>query len=128
MKLKNNIHHRRSIRLKGYDYSSSGAYFVTICVHNRQLMFGEISDGKIMLNEYGRIARQEWIRTPEIRGYVELDEFVIMPNHMHGIIILDDCRGTVHRASTYYCHNLGMIPRNRFLIIFIIPTRKINFL
>jgi len=85
------IHHRRSIRLKGYDYSQAGLYFITICCQDREYRFGEIirpnySRQIMYLNEFGRIAHDEWLKTPEIRPNVALGEFVIMPNHMHGII------------------------------------------
>jgi len=92
------IHHRRSIRLKGYDYSQAGAYFITICCQDRDVStFGEIVDGKMILNDYGNIAYNEWGNTPNIRKNVELDVFVIMPNHLHGIIIINDIgRGELH--------------------------------
>jgi putative transposase len=81
-------HHRRSIRLKGYDYTQAGAYFVTICAYQRLHVFGEVINGEMVLNETGKIARDEWFKTAELRPYVELfeDEFVVMPNHGHGII------------------------------------------
>lgn len=92
-----NIHHRRSIRLKGYDYSQAGAYFITICCGNRTCLLGEILEGEMILNEMGLIAQNEWLRTPEIRKNAELDVFVIMPNHIHAIIILNDNgRGELH--------------------------------
>ena len=82
------VHHRRSIRLKEYDYTQSGAYFVTIVTNQREPLFGEIVDGQMNLNPLGEIARREWFKTAELRPYVELyeDEFVVMPNHAHGII------------------------------------------
>ncbi len=96
-----NIHHRHSIRLQGYDYSQTGAYFVTICAHDRKCLFGEIADGVMHLNQFGNIVDAEWLKTPRIRPAVELDEYVIMPNHMHGIFFInDDGRGTEHRAPT----------------------------
>jgi REP element-mobilizing transposase RayT len=81
-------HHRRSIRLKGYDYTSEGGYFITLVTHERHSLFGEVIDGEMHLNALGIIARDEWFRTAQIRPYVELfqDEFVVMPNHIHGII------------------------------------------
>ena len=82
------IHHRRSIRLKGYDYSQAGAYFITICTHNRECLFGEIIDGQMHLNEIGKIVESEWLKTAEIRDEVELDAFTVMPNHVHGIIVI----------------------------------------
>jgi len=88
-------HHRRSIRLKGYDYSQAGLYFITLCCHNRVCLFGNIENGRMILNEYGHIAYNEWMKTTEKRNNVELGEFVIMPNHIHGIVRLLD-RGELH--------------------------------
>ncbi|MGB7538242.1 MAG: transposase [Anaerolineales bacterium] len=85
-------HYRRSIRLPGYDYTAPGAYFITIATHNRQTIFGEIIDGVIQLNTCGEIARDEWVKTAAIRREIALDEFAIMPNHMHGIIVIDGVR------------------------------------
>lgn len=81
-------HHRRSILLKGYDYSQAGLYFITICCHNRECLFGKIVHGEMKLNQYGQIAYNEWLKTPQIRQNVTSDVFVIMPNHMHAIIRL----------------------------------------
>jgi len=88
-------HHRRSIRLRGYDYTRPGAYFVTIVTRRRECLLGEIVDGKMVLSEYGRIVAEEWERTALVRPYVRLDEFVVMPNHIHGIIWIvgDDAVG-----------------------------------
>ncbi len=87
------IHKRRSIRLKGYDYSKAGLYFITICCQNRRCLFGAIKNGKMIMNNFGIIAWSEWINTSEIRGNVDLLEFIIMPNHMHGIIKLSSRGG-----------------------------------
>jgi putative transposase len=100
-----NIHHRRSIRLKGYDYSRAGAYYITICCQDRACLFGKITHGEMMLNEYGTIAYNEWLNTPNIRKNVELDVFVIMPNHMHGIIILNG-RGELHSPDNEQRDNI----------------------
>ncbi|WP_245971562.1 transposase [Calidithermus terrae] len=81
-------HHRRSIRLKGYDYAQAGAYFVTICTRDRACLFGEVVDGEMRLNDAGRIARQCWLDIPNHFPHAELDQSVIMPNHVHGIIVL----------------------------------------
>ena len=96
-----NIHHRRSIRLKGYDYAQAGLYFITICCQDRACLFGEIQNGEMVLNEYGTIAHNEWMKTHEIRTNVELGEFVIMPNHIHGIIKIMDIggRGELHSPN-----------------------------
>jgi REP element-mobilizing transposase RayT len=83
-------HHRRSIRLRGYDYSQAGAYFVTVCTHNRECLFGEIVDGDMRMNGAGTIIRDEWSRTADMRSNVELDAFVVMPNHFHAIVFLSD--------------------------------------
>jgi len=88
MKYDPDIHHRWSIRLKDFDYSSNGVYFVTICTATRKPLFGEVSIDRVFLNECGGIARDEWIRTADVRPNVEIDEFVIMPNHIHGIITI----------------------------------------
>ncbi|TDG35101.1 hypothetical protein EZJ43_15355 [Pedobacter changchengzhani] len=84
------IHHRKSIRLKGYDYSKAGAYFITICCEDRRHRFGKILAHKMILNQLGTIAYNEWINLMERFSSFELDVFQIMPNHMHGIIVLKD--------------------------------------
>ena len=88
---------RRSIRLQGYDYTQAGAYFVTICTHNRQCLFGDIADGEMRLNRLGQIVVDEWMKTAQIRAEIELDEWVVMPNHFHGIVVIGG-RGTARRA------------------------------
>ena len=79
-------HHRRSIRLKGYDYSKEGFYFITICCEDKAKIFGEIIDGKMILNDFGRIANEEWLNTGNIRQNCKLHAHIIMPDHIHGII------------------------------------------
>ena len=74
MKYNPEIYHRRSIRLQEYDYFQAGVYFVTICTHNRECLFGEIRGGAMRLNEVGKIVAREWVTTKEIRDEVELDE------------------------------------------------------
>jgi len=99
---------RRSIRLDGYDYGQSGAYFVTICTHNRVCLFGEVIDGRMRLNECGRIALNEWRLTPHVRPNVRLDAHVVMPNHVHGVVDIvrrsetdrERCRGVSQHAPT----------------------------
>ena len=95
-------HHRHSIRLKDYDYSSPGAYFVTVCTKYRGEILGKISGGDMYLNQWGEIVEEEWYRTGKQRTYIQLDEFIVMPDHVHGIIIItgDACRGTARRAPT----------------------------
>ena len=90
------IHHRRSIRLKGYDYSSAGAYFVTMVTQGRECLFGEIKDGEMYLNEYGEIVLRWLYEIINRFRNVELGAFVIMPNHVHGIIFIhNERRGEV---------------------------------
>ncbi|MEA3444145.1 MAG: transposase, partial [Bacteroidota bacterium] len=81
-----NIHHRRSIRLKGYDYSQVGLYFVTICVKNRECLFGHIGDGEMILNDAGQMIESEWLKLPERFTNIELHEYIVMPNHFHAIL------------------------------------------
>ena len=77
---------RRSIRLKNYDYSQSGAYFVTICTQNHICLFGDIVEGEMILNDLGRIVQEEWIKTEQLRPNVSCGKFVVMPNHIHFIM------------------------------------------
>ncbi|MGQ9925797.1 MAG: transposase [Chloroflexaceae bacterium] len=81
-------HHRCSIRLKGYDYTQAGAYFVTICTQDRACLFGEVVDGEMRLNDAGQIVQTAWDELPNHYPNVELDEFVVMPNHVHRIIVI----------------------------------------
>ncbi|MBU0653941.1 MAG: hypothetical protein KJ914_02290 [Gammaproteobacteria bacterium] len=82
------IHHRRSIRLQGYDYSQQGAYFLTLCTQHQECLFGEIHDGVMHLNVLGEIVQAEWQKSSQIRKEVELGEFVVMPNHFHAIVLI----------------------------------------
>jgi len=81
-------HHRRSIRVKGYDYAQPGAYFVTICAQDRECRFGTVADGVMHLNDAGRMVASVWDELPIFYPGVDIDAFVVMPNHIHGIIIL----------------------------------------
>jgi putative transposase len=103
MMLDHRIHHRRSIRLKGLDYTQPGAYFVTICTFQRDEIFGEVVESEMRLNPSGEIIRDEWFKTVQIWPNVELheDEFVIMPNHVHGIIwiVETDSAGATRRVA-----------------------------
>ena len=83
-------HHRRSIRLQGYDYAQAGAYFVTICTQNRECLFGDVVDGAMRLNEFGEIVRLTWEDLPNHVANIVLDAFVVMPNHAHGVIFITD--------------------------------------
>ena len=101
MKYEPEKHHRRSIRLQGYDYSQPGAYFVTICTQDRACLFGDVVNDEMELNALGVIVRKEWFRSADIRQEIKLhhDEFVVMPNHVHGIVwLIGDDVGAHGRA------------------------------
>ena len=108
--------HRRSIRLKEYDYSQAGEYFVTICTHDHECMFGEIINGEMRLNAIGKIVNEEWLRTTRIRPGIELDVFVLMPNHIHGIIVIKD-ESPISNVGTHSCASLQRKPRSLGSII-----------
>jgi putative transposase len=88
MKIEPQKHQRRSIRLKGYDYSQTGAYFVTMVVWQRECLFGEITDGDMRLNQFGKIIHSAWFDLPKHYPHVQLGTFCIMPNHVHAVITL----------------------------------------
>src|SRR6476620_9929391 len=90
---KTNLRYRRSMRLPGYDYAWAGWYAVTICTHHRLPLFGAIHDGEMRLSPFGVIVEDEWLRTQQIRREVRLDAFVIMPNHFHGIVVIEEFEG-----------------------------------
>ena len=102
MKFDSDIHHRRSVRLKNYDYSQNGQYFVTICTHEKTHIFGKIVDEKMILNDLGKIAKKCWQEIPDYFPDVELGEFVIMPNHMHGIINIVGAQNLVPNAENKF--------------------------
>jgi putative transposase len=83
-------HKRKSIRLKDYNYSSPGAYFVSICTQNRENKFGAIVNGVMQLNEFGTIVQESWLWLSKQYEYLELDEWSIMPNHFHGILKINE--------------------------------------
>ena len=112
----------KSTRFKNWDYSSPGSYYVTICTKNREPFFGNIVNGKMILSEIGEIVKHEWKQTCEIRKNVELDEYIIMPDHMHGILFINNlsvetCRGmslqtqirTYNKFSRPVSQSLSMI-------------------
>ena len=87
------FHHRRSIRIKGYDYTQPGGYFVTLVTQERACLFGEVVNSEIHLSPLGQVVGDEWMRLTKRFPNVELDEFVVMPNHLHGIVVLIDPAG-----------------------------------
>jgi REP element-mobilizing transposase RayT len=104
MKFNPDVHHRRSIRIKGYDYSQAGAYFVTIVAWQREMLFGEIVGGEMILNDFGKIVAEKWQWLETQYEYVELGAWVIMPNHHHGILLIHDGRGGSRTAPTPIKH------------------------
>jgi REP element-mobilizing transposase RayT len=88
------IHNRHSIRLPGYDYTQPGAYYLTILAHKKEHLFGQVVDGEVKLSPAGEIVQKEWLQIPRHFSNVVLDAFVIMPNHMHGILVIT--KGEVH--------------------------------
>lgn len=125
---------RRSIRLPGYDYTQPGAYFITIVTHERAPLFGRVVDGCMRLNASGEIVHEEWFKTAELRPYVRLDNdgFVIMPNHVHGIIWIvgDDaivgaqrrCAPTIRTTPTFPAPTIPTVPMLRAPVIRTTPT------
>jgi len=93
-------HHRRSIRFRGYDYSSPGAYFITICSHNKRFLFGNVVDGKMHRNDYGEIVQEEWFRSTTLRKEIQLDAWMVMPNHVHGIVMITPVGARGHAPGT----------------------------
>jgi len=82
------LHARRSVRLPDYDYAQAGAYYVTICARQRRCIFGVVKDGRVHLNHIGKIVAEEWVRTPNVRREVTLDEWTVMPNHVHAVVFV----------------------------------------
>ncbi|MDR9398201.1 MAG: transposase [Salibacter sp.] len=108
-----NKHHRRSIRLKGYDYSKKGLYFITLCCQDRIHHFGEIKKGKMRMNRAGEIVKEEWEKTPLIRDNTALHEFIIMPNHFHAIIEIKFSKNKEGNVGEFKSpsHTIGAIIR-----------------
>ena len=104
-------HNRRSIRIKGFDYSSHGWYYITICTNNGKCLFGKVINGKVVLNDAGINLEKCWLAIPKHYPDVELDEFVIMPNHLHGIIVINKDVG-VQDFEPLQHHFQHIIPRS----------------
>jgi REP element-mobilizing transposase RayT len=105
----------KSSRLRNWDYSHDGVYSVTICTKNRELYFGNIKNDKIKLSKIGEIARNNWLEIPKHFSFVALDYFMVMPNHIHGIIEIrngnGNCRDAINRVSTFHPDNSGGITK-----------------
>lgn len=94
-------HNRRSIRLKGYDYSQVGAYYVTIVAYRRECLFGAIVNKETRLSKFGVVVEQQWEKLPKRFPSIELGAYMVMPNHMHGIIVITDGRGTAETLTAF---------------------------
>ncbi len=81
---------RHSVRLRGYDYAQNGAYYVTICAYEKQKLFGEIRNNIMNVNDLGAILEEEWYKVAQIRNYMILDDYIVMPNHFHGIFFISN--------------------------------------
>ncbi len=90
MTLYKNKYRIESAQCSKWDYTSNGYYFVTICTHNRQCFFGQVINGNMQLSQIGTIVAEEWQKTGQIRPNVQLDEWVVMPDHMHGILVINN--------------------------------------
>jgi putative transposase len=99
MKYDPDFNHRQSIRLNGYNYSASGAYFITICTHKREYLFGDIVNEKMEFNTFGDIARSHWQQLSQHHPHIIMDESILMPNHLHGILILESSIDTTKSIS-----------------------------
>ncbi len=92
-------HHRRSIRLKGYDYSQAGGYYVTIVTWHRECLFGEVVNKEMILNKVGKIVEWEWLELPKRFSYIELGAYMVMPNHFHGILFIHETVGATRQGQ-----------------------------
>ncbi len=121
-------HHRRSIRPKGYDYTQAGAYFVTLVVQDRSCLFGEVVNGQMQLSEIGMLVADKWEWLATQYAYVTLDEYVVMPNHLHGIIgVGTRSRGGSRTAPTTSTTRSNRKPLGRLVGAFkTVVTKQIN--
>jgi len=105
------MYNRRSLRLQNFDYTQDGVYFVTICTHRLAQKFGRVVDGKLALNDLGTLVAEEWQKTAEIRPTVEVDLYVVMPNHIHGILFISQSRRARQSLgnATIRANSLGSI-------------------
>lgn len=101
---------KKQYRYKNYDYTQNGFYFVTICTKDKKMFFGEIENGKIKLSDVGLIAEKFWLEIPSHFLFVKLHKFVIMPDHMHGIVEIDNGRNAPRRDPTEKCNFAGIHP------------------
>lgn len=111
MKFDPQKHHRRSIRLPEYDYAQPGGYFITIVTYHRSLLFGQILNEQMVLNDFGRIAHECWRAIPEHFPKIELGAYVVMPNHVHGIIVIKDNITTTNSPLTVGARHVSPLPQ-----------------
>ena len=95
---------RRSLRLRGYDYRQAGAYFVTLCTQWKRKRFGTVKDGEMLQNDLGKVVSEQWEHVAKARSNIQLDLYVVMPNHLHGVIIIDDnhCKDSFGRMPSSF--------------------------
>jgi putative transposase len=125
-------HHRHSIRLKEHDYTQPGAYFITICTKQRQCLFGDIVAGEMQLNNIGKIAFNYWQEIPDHFSHIELDAFVVMPNHLHGILLIthrpsrvqDSCASTTEQFGKPVTGSISTVIRTYKAAV----SRQINII
>ncbi len=110
MKYDAKIHRRRSIRLHGYDYSLPGAYYLTLCAFKKQCIFGRVVEDQIYENDCGKIAREQWFESAQIRREFELDAFIVMPNHLHGILWILGPKGEHVLVNSGLAQPLDRVP------------------
>ncbi|MBD2432276.1 transposase [Fischerella muscicola CCMEE 5323] len=124
----NHIRHcyRRLLRLSGYNYSQAGAYFLTICTYQRNFMLGDIVNNDVNLNELGNIVLDFWNSLPSKYSNIELDEFVIMPNHLHGIVVITDTNVVNQKVNVGTIHELSLRERRNMLLPKVVGYFKMN--
>ncbi|MFH0771141.1 MAG: transposase [Candidatus Omnitrophota bacterium] len=105
----NNYPQRKKVRLTKYDYSTNGFYYVTVCTHSHEEIFGKIEINDITLNVYGEIAKNSWLNLPNHHKNIQLDAFVVMPNHIHGIIVIECPVGNGPARSVNENNNLSVV-------------------
>ena len=126
MKYDSDIHPRKSIRLKDYDYSRIGAYFITICTYEKEYIFGNVENERMSLNQFGKMVLEYWNSLPGRYTNIELDAFVIMPNHVHGIIKIIEIVGAIHELPLQTANINPKTERRRMLIPKVVGYFKMN--
>ncbi len=131
MQYKRDVHHRRSIRLRAFDYSQPGAYFITVCTHERALLFGDVVNGAMVLNAAGVMVDAVWRDITNHFPLVVFGEYVVMPNHFHGIvhIVAGNTVGAIHESPLHgSCHRRGMLLSKLVGRFKMVAAKKINLM